>query len=553
MSRSFSQPGAPVFAGLWWLQQTLRRRPRLRVNSLLLIVAAYLATLLNGAFWHQVVTRLPASLGVHELGIVAALLIGLQVLLLLVMLPFSTPRLIRPFAAVLIVVAASNNYFMQAYGVVLDASMMANTFQTDPREARELLTASLFAHLLFTGLLPAALLLRVEIDSGGAVREWLRRLALLLLALAALLGAAAANYKGLSLWVREHREIRLYVNPTYPLYSLQRYLRGHEGQTPVAIAPIATDAVRRPAASGKPRMLIMVVGETARAANFQLFGYARPTSPEMAARDDVVAYSHTQSCGTATAFSVPCMFSRLGRDGFSRSKAAAEENLLDVLRKTGVDVLWRDNNSDCKGVCLRVPSEDLRHRDDAALCHDGECYDEVLLDGLDQRLGETRRDSVIVLHLLGSHGPSYYKRYPPAFRRFTPDCTRDDVQNCSREEIVNAYDNSILYTDHVLGELLRLLQRHADRIEPSLIYLSDHGESLGENGIYLHGLPYALAPDEQKHVPLLIWAPARDQACMRARRDQPSSQDNLFPTVLGLFSIGSREYQRRLDLLDGCQ
>jgi len=249
---------------------------------------------------------------------------------------------------------------------------------------------------------------------------------------------------------------------------------------------------------------------------------------------------------------VPCMFSRLHRTSFSRSKARKEENVLDVLSRTGVAVSWRDNNSDSKGVAARLSYEDFRRRKVATLCDGQDCRDEILLEGLDDMLASTTGDRIVVLHLLGSHGPSYYKRYPPEFRKFVPDCAQDDVQSCSRETIVNAYDNTMLYTDHVLAKLIGMLERHQDQIEPTMVYMSDHGESLGESGIYLHGLPYAVAPDEQTHVPGVVWSPSHDLKCVQARHMRAYSHDNLFPTLLGLFSIQTSEYHEGDDMLGGC-
>lgn len=529
----------------------MQRLIPLRINGLLTVVALYISLFLDRTFWSQVLHGLPGGLDLQNFGIVASLFVALNVLLILAMVPFSASRIVKPFLAVFLVLASVCGYFMDAFGTVIDVPMIANVFQTDRREASELIGWSMLWHVGVFGVLPAIAVLRVPLEVRNFGRELLRRIGFTALALVYLVACAAANYKSISLWVRAHRDIRLYVNPTYPIYSTIRYVRGTT-TSEVKVAPIAPDAVKMPSATGKPRIVVLVVGETARAQNFSILGYDRPTNPEMAAIPGAVAFSDVWSCGTATAISVPCMFSRLGRDGFSRSKAKAEENLLDVMHKTGVDVLWRDNNSDCKGVCVRVPSEDLRQAKDPLLCSGGECHDEVLLDGLDRMIASANHDHLVVLHLLGSHGPSYFRRYPPAFRRFQPECARDDVQTCSRDEIVNAYDNSILYTDHVLAKVVALLQAHADAIEPTMLYVSDHGESLGEGGVYLHGLPYAIAPDAQKRVPLILWSPDRKLECIQARRGQPASQDDVFHTVLGLFSVRTTVYDPKDDLLAGC-
>jgi lipid A ethanolaminephosphotransferase len=255
------------------------------------------------------------------------------------------------------------------------------------------------------------------------------------------------------------------------------------------------------------------------------------------------------------------MFSNLGRADFDADRAAHGEGLLDVFAHAGFAVLWRDNNTGCKGICDRVAGEDVTKRQPSAFCRADECYDEILLEGLQERLDRTNHDLVIVLHQLGSHGPAYYLRVPEPFKVFGPACASKQLEKCSREEIVNAYDNTILYTDHVLAKTIALLRRNANRFDAALLYVSDHGESLGENGgLYLHGLPYALAPIEQTHVPMLAWLSegfrARfkiDQACLHAKRQAALSHDNLFHSMLGLLDIQTRVYQPERDLFAGCR
>jgi lipid A ethanolaminephosphotransferase len=535
-----------------WLGSIRIPRGRLSVNGLLLIVALYLALTQNHSFWHQVTLVLPMDHGAQKYGLLLRLFVALNVLLLLAMTPFSARATVKPALVLMLLAASVCSYFMDTFGVVIDESMIVNAVQTDVRETRELLGLPMLLHVLIQGVVPAVLVARVKLLGAGSLRELLRRLLLVSMALAALLACVLSDYKAVSLWGRTNRHVRTYVNPTYPIYAVNRHLKATYKTPDGPVKPIALDARRLPSISGKPRVVVMVVGETARAANFQLAGYARETNPELSAIEGVVSFDQLWSCGTATAVSVPCMFSRLGRSSFSRSRARREENLLDVLQRTGVDVLWRDNNSDSKGVANRVRNEDFRRMKFDGLCHAGECYDEVLLQDFDTLLASSRSDRLIVLHLLGSHGPSYYKRYPPEFRKFVPDCAQDNVQSCTRESIVNAYDNTMLYTDHVLAKLIGLLKRHETQLEPTMIYMSDHGESLGENGLYLHGLPYSVAPDEQKHVPFVLWSPAHDHACLAARREQPYSHDNLFATVLGLFTVSTMEYRDQADILHGC-
>lgn len=545
-------PGSPAAADAGArFEWSVVPRGRLSVNSLLLLVGLYLSLTQNTSFWHQVAIALPP--GSSAYGLRLSLFVALNLIFMLVLLPLSLRRVIRPAAILLVMVSAVCSYFMDSFGTVIDQAMIVNLLQTDPREAGELLSLRMVLHVLLYGVLPAVLIARVELVGGSRFGELWRRLLLLVLGLALLLVCVLANYKDVSLWARTNRQVRTYVNPTYPIYAFTRQLRANAKSDEGPVAPIALDAQRRPAASGKPRVVVMVVGETARAANFQLDGYPRATTPELAATPGVVNLSQLYSCGTATAVSVPCMFSRLGQSRFSRSRAKAEENVLDVLQRTGVAVQWRDNNSDSKGVAKRMPYLNLRLSTDPKFCDADGCHDEILLQGLDAQIANSSGDQLIVLHLLGSHGPSYYKRYPPVFRRFKPDCARDDVQSCAQQEIVNAYDNTVLYTDHVLGRLIGMLASYRDRVEPTLIYMSDHGESLGESGLYLHGLPYAMAPQEQTHIPGVIWSPSHEFGCMSARQDAAISHDNLFHTLLGLFTVRTVEYHPQADFLQGCQ
>jgi lipid A ethanolaminephosphotransferase len=309
----------------------------------------------------------------------------------------------------------------------------------------------------------------------------------------------------------------------------------------------------------RPRLLFLLLGETARAQNHGLNGYLRDTTPRMRAAKGYY-FRDTESCGTTTAISVPCMFSGLSRQEFTLLRARGAETLIDVVGRAGARVIWLDNDSGCKDVCGRADFRDRTGSADPRWCPEpGECHDEILLDGLEAIARSEARDTLVVLHLKGSHGPAYFKRYPPAFERFTPACASSDLSSCDPEALRNAYDNSILYTDHVVGETVRLAEKLSDRFASAVLYVSDHGESLGENGLYLHGLPYAVAPEEQTRVPLFAWVSKSflalehwDTACMARQTLVPRSHDNVYPTVLGFMEIESAEYKPALDLFEPC-
>jgi lipid A ethanolaminephosphotransferase len=361
--------------------------------------------------------------------------------------------------------------------------------------------------------------------------------------------------------LRNHRELRLYLVPSNYLGALHGYVKTRLA-VPDRLETVAADASRVAHADGADRhaLTVLVIGETARAANFGLDGYSRQTTPNLATEPDVINFRKVLSCGTSTAVSLPCMFLDVGRAGFSDTLARRRENLLDVLQRAGLAVMWRDNNSGCKGLCDRVRFEDLAHAGVAGLCTQAECYDEILLHGLQNELDALDRDAVIVLHMKGSHGPAYHLRYPAPFERYTPACRTNQLDRCGSEAIVNAYDNTLRYTDHVLARTIDLLRRNAARFDGSLIYVSDHGESLGEHGLFLHGMPYAVAPPEQTHVPMVMWFSESAQqrygleaACMRRKENDALTHDNLYHSVLGLLDVRTRVYVPQRDVFHDCR
>ena len=328
------------------------------------------------------------------------------------------------------------------------------------------------------------------------------------------------------------------------------------------VLAVFEDATQKAVMHNAPRknLTIVVLGETSRADNFSLGGYSRDTNPLMR-QDGVIYFPHTTSCGTATAVSVPCMFSNMPRAHYDEELAHHQEGVLDILQRAGIQVLWNDNDGGCKGACDRVPHQNVTDLKLTGQCIDGECYDDVLFHNLDSYIDNLQQDGIIVLHTIGSHGPTYYNRYPAAFRKFTPTCDTNEIQGCTREQLTNTYDNTILYVDYVVDKAIKLLQSKQDKFTTSLVYLSDHGESLGEDGVYLHGLPYSIAPDTQKHVPMALWLSADYQQrygisahCLQQRAQKENySQDNLFSTLLGLLGVSTREYQAADDILTPCR
>jgi len=539
------------------------RFPRPHPIILVWAAAFFFTTIGNIALWKSLwglidLNSLRSVLFLASLPVVLFCLFNLMLTPLLAL-----PFLRRPLLVLLVVVSAACSYFMLHYNVLIDRSMVQNVFETNQAELNAYLSLPLLLTLLALGVLPAAGLALVRTTSGaGSIRSLLVWPVSVLASLLVLLAIGFAFYKDYSSLLRNNRHIRDQVLPLNVVRHTHGYLKGLYSTRQQPLRAIGMDAQRAP--GPRRKLVILVVGETARSQNFQLNGYPRATNPRLSRKEGVISFNDVSSCGTATAISVPCMFSQMTRGQYDDVRAATEENVLDILQRTGISVLWRNNNNGgCKGVCERVPTEDMPALKVAGQCvnADGTCYDGVLLHQLGARIDAINGDALIVLHQLGSHGPTYFERYPAASRAFSPTCDSNQIQHCSNEALVNTYDNTLVHTDHLLGKAIDLLQGYADQRDVALIYVSDHGESLGERGMYLHGTPYFIAPREQTQVPMVMWFSTEfshnaglDLACMRGNAlHRAYSHDNVFHSLLGLFGVSSTVYQRDLDVFAGCR
>ena len=535
-------------------------RLTLRVETLALVLSLFFVFASNGSFWSASLAgrslAQPAS-WLFALALGAAVTAVHFILLCLVCNRWTA----RTVSALLIVVTAFAAYYMSSFTVFLDPGMLRNVLQTDTKEAAELFNVGMLPHLLAFAFVPLFVLSRVRIRHESLRRAALIRIGSLLLALLLGAGSLLLIFQDVAPLMRNNKEIRYLITPANYLYSLARVLGKDASTAARPRVQIGLDAAKADSwqQRKKPALFVIVVGETARAANWGLSGYTRQTTPELA-QLDVINFSQVESCGTNTEVSLPCLFSMYGRRHYDEDKIRGSESLLNVIDHAGLKVIWRDNQSGCKGVCEGVEEQKLGNSQVPELCDGERCLDEILLHDLDKVLTDNQGNLVLVLHQLGNHGPAYYKRYPPAMRRFEPVCETPDLAKCTRESVVNAYDNALLYTDHMLAQTIAFLKKQDANYDTAVVYLSDHGESLGENGLYLHGVPYSIAPKEQTRVPMLMWfSPgyansfALDIDCMRRRATQPAVHDNLFHSVLGLLDIKSTVYDPAMDLAATCR
>lgn len=467
----------------------------------------------------------------------------------------------KPVLIVFTLLSSLLSYAMYSYGTIVDRDMIVNILETNAGEAKSYLNLTAGLWFVCTGLIPAALILKLHIKRSTVLRELLIKLASIIVSVLVIVLIATFYYKDYASVGRNNAYLNKMIIPTHFTHSLYGYVRDTYFKEDVPYRPLAEDAtLTAQVPADRKQLLVLVVGETARADNFQYGGYERDTNA-FTQPLGVTYFQQVSSCGTATAVSVPCMFSRLSKSDFSNTQAANQDNLLDIVQRAGINTLWLENDGGCKGVCERIKTIEFKPDANNPVCDGDYCQDQVLLDGLSAQLDQlSEQNNIIVLHMVGSHGPTYYKRYPAEFSHFQPDCQRSDIQNCDARQLNNTYDNTLYYSDYIISKVITLLQQRQD-LSTGMLYVSDHGESLGESGLYLHGMPYSLAPTEQTHVPMLTWfsdafvadKQLNEQCLQQAAKGNTYSHDNLFDSILGLMNVSTELYQAQLDVFNGCR
>ncbi len=534
-------------------------------TSLLAVLSLWIGTFGNTPFW-MAIWKLPETQGLRALTTMGSLWLILVFLLVWFLCLWVWPRWLKPAAVLMLITVTSSSYFMLTYGVVIDPSMLANVVQTDVREVRDLLSWSMLAALVLGVVLPGLWLWRQPVRKVKTLSLIGRQLAVSVLALLLAVGFFWTAFQDIASLTRSHKHLRYMINPFNSVYAIAHLFVDKASLANQPLQAIGEDAQWTGTATAESNapLMVLVLGETARAANFGLGGYARDTTPQLRqlkAQGDLAYFSNVTSCGTSTQASVPCMFSHMGKTAYEASNQRFE-GLLDVLQRAGLAVLWLDNQSGCKGVCDRVSNVMTTTLKVPEYCSTGECLDEIMLHEMPKHLAaldpaKRAKGTVVVMHQMGSHGPAYYKRSPAAMKQFLPECSSHALQNCPPEQIVNAYDNSILYTDHFVAKTVQWLQKQGR--PTALMYLSDHGESLGENGIYLHGMPFSIAPKVQTHVPMLVWLSKSMQkqrgwnmSCLQAQSTKALSHDHMFHSVLTLNQVKTSLLKPELDLFSAC-
>lgn len=520
------------------------------------VISLVFVLVLNLAFWRDILAIIqPKSFSDLVFLVSVGLLLVLTINLVLNLL---TSRITFKYLyALLFLGSAISYYYMQQYHIVIDRDMVRNVMETSPVEAKDLLSWDVLWFLLLLFVVPTALIARIKVKPLSWWATCREKLVTTLVSLSLMVGLVYVNFPTFAFVAREHRHLSHLIVPTNFIFAAISYT-----QEQLASRSLSFDDISQSASleeHEKKQVLVVVIGETARADRFSLNSYQRNTNPKLKQRS-LVNFTDTSSCGTSTAKSLPCMLSYLERNHYNHKTGKNSSNLLDFFASVGFDVQWRDNNTGCKGLCDRVDFVNLTKETDPELCIDGECFDEILLKGLGQQISQNKNNQLILMHQKGSHGPAYYLRYPKAYEIFQPACHDVQLQKCSQQSLSNSYDNTILYTDYVVDSIIEMLESMSDEADVALVYVSDHGESLGENNLYLHGTPYFMAPKAQTRVPFFFWTAAKhhqnfgiDWTCLKQKQQQHWSHDNLFHSLMGLAHIHSPYYRQELDVFASCQ
>ncbi|MGB0973428.1 MAG: phosphoethanolamine--lipid A transferase EptA [Flavobacteriaceae bacterium] len=419
-------------------------------------------------------------------------------------------------------------YFINTYGVIIDRSMIGNVFNTNYEESSSFFSLTLVGYVCVLGIIPSILLFKYSILYSKPKR-FFTHVVVTLIFLLSLVYANSTNW----LWIdKNSKTLGGLVMPwSYVVNTCRYYNKKNKKNKKEILLPNAKIKNK------EKTVVVLVIGESARSSNFSLYGYQKNTNPLLSEVDNLKIYN-AESSATYTTAGVKAILDH-------KETSKLYEILPNYLNRTGVDVIWRSTNWGEPKVKISqyFDKTDLRESCEIDYCK----YDEVLLDGLKEDIQNSEKDKIfVVLHTSTSHGPTYSKKYPPEFNRFTPVCESVELDKCSQEALINAYDNTILYTDYILSNLITDLNALDDH-KSSMIFISDHGESLGENSLYMHGIPISMAPKEQYDIPFMVWS---SDETLNLRDHDLLSQYHVFHTVLDLLAIESPIYDNNMSLVE---
>ena len=417
-------------------------------------------------------------------------------------------------------------YFINTYSIIIDESMIGNVLNTKFEESSSFFSLKLIVYIILFGILPSIYIIKAKIVTV-AWKKFLITISLTLLFLLTLIFANASNW----LWIDKNSKTLggLAMPWSYSVNLSLFYVHQYKKNEKEILLPNATIK------DNQKSVVVLVIGESARSQNFSLYGYNKNTNPLLSKIPNVFHLNAT-SCATYTTAGVKGILS------YSDS-SDLYEILPNYLNRNNVDVNWRTNNWGEPPIHIK----NYQNREVLApKCKGDGCdYDELLLYGLKEQIQASKKNKIlIVLHTSTSHGPTYSKKYPPRFETFKPVCNSVELGNCSHTELINAYDNTIVYTDYILSKVIENLKQLTN-YHSAMIFVSDHGESLGEKNLYMHGLPLSIAPKEQYEIPFIVWT---SDGSKQLKPNKSVSQYHVFHSVLNFLSIQSPIYDEKLNI-----
>ncbi len=418
-------------------------------------------------------------------------------------------------------------YFIINYGVLIDSTMIGNILNTNYEEASNFLSFTLLIYLIFFGILPSLFIYHIEYEKAN-LKSFLLHCSLTLLFLLSIAYVNAPNW----LWVdKNSKTVGSLVMPWSYIANTIRFYhkenKQNKKQTLLPDAKITND---------RKSIVVLVIGESARSANFSLYGYDKNTNPLLSKIKDLHVYE-AKSSSTYTTAGVKAILDY-------KESNDLNEILPNYLNRNDVEVVWRTTNWGEPKVNIKNYQNQNYLRE---LCQGSNCdYDEVLLHQFKALIAKSKKNKIlIILHMSTSHGPLYFKKYPPEFEQFTPVCKSVELSNCTNQELVSAYDNTILYTDYLLDRVIENLKQ-LNEYNSTMMYVSDHGESLGEKKLYMHGIPLSIAPKEQYEIPFIVWTSDKE---LQFKKNKTLSQYNVFHSVLDFLEVESPIYNKDMSIL----
>lgn len=460
------------------------------------------------------------------------LVVSLAILILILnAFVFYIVLFISPFMGKLLLVLCANLnaisiYFITTYSVIIDKSMIGNVLNTNFEESSSFFSFGLVMYIVLLGIIPSILIMKTKVVRVK-FKRFLIHVVSIFIFIAAFIYVNSTNW----LWIdKNSKSLGAMVMPWSYIVNTSRffYHKNQENQQEILL-PNATIK------DDKKSIVVLVIGESARRKNFSLYGYDKDTNPLLSKIKNIHTFK-AESCATYTTAGVKCILEY-------KESNKLYEILPNYLFRNDVEVFWRTTNWGEPPVHIKnyQKSGELKK-----LCQGEGCdYDEVLLSGLKEQVLASKKNKIlIILHTSTSHGPTYNKKYPPKFNKFTPVCNSVELGNCSEEELMNAYDNTIVYTDYILANLIGELKQ-LNQYSSTMLYVSDHGESLGENNLYMHGLPVSVAPKEQLEIPFIVWLSDNSK---ELKNTDTASQLNVFHSVLDFLAIESPIYDQNMSI-----